>query len=114
MLNEIYWIHFQPYVSQPIDIEKGAKLSVTVDLKSCATDYYYDAIKLPFKDLTFDTVISVTVIGYTLNPQYLFKEMTRLLKVLNNDYSCSLFFSLYEEPMPIIDFCTRHCRDIAI
>ena len=102
---------FKPFVSEYIGIENETTYVETADAESSAADYYYDGSRLPFDDSSFDTIISVSVFEHTPDPQFLFKEMTRVLKhggimIIHVPFS----FRLHEEPHDYYRFTCHALR----
>jgi SAM-dependent methyltransferase len=91
---------FAPHVSEYIGIEHEATFGSTAASKSTrAPDLYYDGVRLPFEDKTFDTVLNVQVLEHTPEPGRLVSEMGRVLKddgllILTAPFD----FRLHEEP----------------
>ena len=72
---------FRPFVSAYIGIEHGATFAATAAGTGTGgrPDVVYGAGPLPFKDGSFDTVLSVQVLEHTPRPGALMAEMSRVL-----------------------------------
>jgi SAM-dependent methyltransferase len=70
---------FRPYVSAYIGIEHGATFAATAAGTRGRPDVVYGAGALPFRDGSFDTVLSVQVLEHTPRPGALMAEMSRVL-----------------------------------
>jgi SAM-dependent methyltransferase len=76
-------------------------------------DFYYDGVRLPFDDASFDTVLSVEVLEHTPEPQRLIGEMARVLKpdgtlILSAPFS----FRLHEEPHDYFRYTSHGMREM--
>jgi len=91
---------FLPHVTEYIGIEHEATFGRTHASKSAKVpDFYYDGVRLPFEDKSFDTVLNVQVLEHTPEPGRLVSEMARVLKddgllILTAPFD----FRLHEQP----------------
>lgn len=81
------------YVGIDLPIEQSANKSEK------NADIFCSALKLPFEDATFDTVLSTQVLEHVPDPRLMFSEMSRVLKkdgilILTAPF----IWSLHEEP----------------
>ena len=74
-----YQAWFRPYVSEYIGIEHGHTFGVTTAGVRGRPDVVYSGGTLPFRDASFDTVLSVQVLEHTPRPAALLAEMCRVL-----------------------------------
>jgi len=75
------------------------KVDSYVGLDLHGGDVIGSALKLPFKNNSYDTVLSTQVIEHVIDPQIMIKEAYRVLK--KNGYlilTAPLFWCLHEEP----------------
>jgi len=71
---------FAPYVTSYVGIEHASTFATTASgSKPPKADYFYDGVRLPFDDASFDTVLSVQVLEHTRAPPVLVHEMARVL-----------------------------------
>jgi len=91
---------FAPYVTEYVGIEHEATFAQTnASHGEKQPDLFYDGVRLPFEDESFDTVLNVQVLEHTPHPGLLVKEMGRVLRpggVLL--LSAPFQFRLHEEP----------------
>ena len=72
---------FLPYVTEYIGVEYEATFENTHAAKvGKAPDIYYDGLRLPFEDNSFDTVLNIQVLEHTPEPARLVCELARVLK----------------------------------
>jgi SAM-dependent methyltransferase len=94
-----YEAWFRPYVSAYVGIEHGATFQATAAGGRGRPDVVYSGGTVPFRDATFDTVLSVQVLEHTPRPAALLAEMRRVLKpdgllILTAPFQ----FRLHEQP----------------
>ncbi|HTQ05953.1 MAG TPA: class I SAM-dependent methyltransferase [Polyangiaceae bacterium] len=105
---------FEPHVSQYIGIEHEATFGRTQASKSTrAPDFYYDGVRLPFEDKSFDTVLNVQVLEHTPEPGRLVSEMGRVLKddgllILTAPFD----FRLHEQPYDFFRYTPHGLRTL--
>jgi SAM-dependent methyltransferase len=91
---------FRPYVTEYVGIEHEATFSETAASRaSRKPDLFYDGLRLPFEDRSFDTVLNVQVLEHSPHPAALVMEMSRVLKddgvlILSAPFQ----FRLHEQP----------------
>ena len=91
---------FRPHVSEYLGIEHEATFERTsASASEKKPDLYYDGLRLPFEDKSFDTVLNVQVLEHTPEPGLLVREMSRVLKddgllILSAPFD----FRLHEQP----------------
>jgi len=107
---------FSPFVREYVGIEHSGTLNETHDVHNAAADFFYDGGQLPFTDESFDVVMSISVLEHTPQPEMLFKEMARVLKVGGIMIQHVPFsFRLHEEPHDYYRFTPhvlgRFCAD---
>jgi SAM-dependent methyltransferase len=72
---------FHPYVSDYIGIEHESCFAGTNASQSDRQpDLFYDGVRLPFEDGSFDTVLNVQVLEHTPHPGLLVAELGRVLR----------------------------------
>jgi SAM-dependent methyltransferase len=109
-----YEAMFAPHVSEYIGIEHEATFGRTQASKSVrAPDFYYDGVRLPFEDKSFDTVLNVQVLEHTPEPGRLVSEMGRVLKddgllILTAPFD----FRLHEEPYDFFRYTPHGLRSL--
>jgi len=109
-----YQRFFAPYVSRYVGVEYGATFSLTEDSNAMGRpDFLYDGTDLPFADASFDTVLSVSVLEHTPDPQRLFAEMARVLAPGGTMIQLVPFsFRLHEEPHDYYRFTPHALRHL--
>jgi SAM-dependent methyltransferase len=90
---------FLPHVRSYIGIEQSSTFGVTSASGRGGPDIVYGGGTMPFRDGSFDTVLSVQVLEHTPRPQALVNEMARVLApdgllILTAPFQ----FRLHEEP----------------
>jgi SAM-dependent methyltransferase len=90
---------FRPHVTEYIGVERDVTFAATRAASRQRPDVTYDGHTLPFREASFDTVLSVQVLEHTPEPQRLLDEMARVLRpegmlILTAPFS----FRLHEEP----------------
>ncbi len=109
-----YEFMFEPHVSEYVGIEHEATFGRTQASKSTrAPDFYYDGVRLPFEDKSFDTVLNVQVLEHTPEPGRLVSEMGRVLKddgllILTAPFD----FRLHEEPYDFFRYTPHGLRSL--
>jgi SAM-dependent methyltransferase len=105
---------FAPYVSQYVGVEHEATFSLTKDSDAMGSpDFVYDGTDLPFADASFETVLSVSVLEHTPDPQHLFAEMARVLIPGGTMIQLVPFsFRLHEEPHDYYRFTPHSLRHL--
>ena len=105
---------FTPFVTSYLGIEHEATFAQTVSsTRASKPDLYYDGVRLPFPDQSFDTVLNIQVLEHTTTPQALLGEMARVLRkdgilILNAPFS----FRLHEEPHDYFRYTPHGLRDM--
>ena len=105
---------FTPFVDRYVGIEHEATFGAThAAHRDKGPDVYYDGVRLPFDDASFDTVLSVQVLEHTPEPQALLDEMARVLRpngilIINVPFS----FRLHEEPHDYFRYSPHGLRDM--
>jgi SAM-dependent methyltransferase len=91
---------FRPYVSEYIGVEYAKTFDATANLtQAVKPDVFYDGKTLPFESRSFDTVISITVLEHTPDPQTVLNEIGRVVKKDGIVVVVAPFsFRLHEEP----------------
>ena len=112
-----YEAWFRPFVSAYVGIEHGATFAATAaGAGTGATgrpDVVYGAGTLPFKDGSFDTVLSVQVLEHTPRPGALMAEMSRVLApdgvlILTAPFQ----FRLHEQPHDYFRYSPHGLRQL--
>jgi SAM-dependent methyltransferase len=91
---------FRPFVSEYVGVEHEASFATTAASHAQkGPDFFYDGLRLPFEDRSFDTVLNVQVLEHTPHPATLVREMARVLKddgilILSAPFQ----FRLHEQP----------------
>jgi SAM-dependent methyltransferase len=110
---------FRPYVTSYTGIEHAATFAMTAAGQRSRADVVYDGTSMPFRDGTFDTVLSVQVLEHTPRPGALVKEMARVLApegllILTAPFS----FRVHEQPHDYFRFTyyglKRLCDDAGL
>ena len=71
---------FRPHVTEYIGIEHESTFALTDAGRAAAgPDLFYDGVRLPFPDRSFDTVLNIQVLEHTPRPRALVAEMARVL-----------------------------------
>ena len=106
---------FRPFVSAYIGIEHGATFAATAAGTGTGgrPDVVYGAGPLPFKDGSFDTVLSVQVLEHTPRPGALMAEMSRVLApdgvlILTAPFQ----FRLHEQPHDYFRYSPHGLRQL--
>ena len=106
---------FRPFVSAYIGIEHGATFAATAAGTGTGgrPDVVYGAGPLPFKDGSFDTVLSVQVLEHTPRPGALMAEMSRVLApdgvlILTAPFQ----FRLHEQPHDYFRYSSHGLRQL--
>jgi len=107
-----YQRFFESYVSAYVGVEYGDTFALTQDSNAAGRpDFYYDGTRLPFDDGSFQTVLSVSVLEHTPEPQSLFAEMARVLEPGGTMIQLVPFsFRLHEEPHDYYRFSPHALR----
>ena len=110
-----YEAWFRPFVSAYIGIEHGATFAATAAGTGTGgrPDVVYGAGPLPFKDGSFDTVLSVQVLEHTPRPGALMAEMSRVLApdgvlILTAPFQ----FRLHEQPHDYFRYSPHGLRQL--
>lgn len=74
-----YEAWFRPFVDAYVGVEHAATFSRTEAGAHAGPDVIYGGATLPFRDASFDTVLSVQVLEHTPRPAALVAEMSRVL-----------------------------------
>lgn len=109
---------FRPFVTEYIGIEYAESFSLTdASRYDNKVDHFYDGVRMPFDDASFDTVLSVQVLEHTPNPGPLTNEMGRVLRPGGTALVMAPFsFRLHEEPHDYFRYSPhglKHLFDIA-
>jgi SAM-dependent methyltransferase len=109
-----YQRFFVPYVRQYIGVEYGTTFSLTKDSSGTGSpDVVYDGTNLPFATASFETVLSVSVLEHTPDPERLFAEMARVLAPGGTMIQLVPFsFRLHEEPHDYYRFTPHSLRHL--
>jgi SAM-dependent methyltransferase len=108
-----YEAWFRPFVSAYIGVEHGATFAATAAGARGRPDVVYGAGTLPFRDGSFDTVLSVQVLEHTPRPAALVAEMTRVLApggvlILTAPFQ----FRLHEQPHDYFRYSPHGLRQL--
>ena len=110
---------FRPFVRSYIGVEHGATFAATAAGGRGRPDVVYSEGTLPFKDASFDTVLSVQVLEHTPRPGALMAEMSRVLApggvlILTAPFQ----FRLHEQPHDYFRYSPhglrRLCADVGL
>ena len=63
-----------------VDEYVGLELDTTTNRKQKKAEYYYDGIKFPFEENSFDSILTNQVLEHVFNPHDFLKEINRVLK----------------------------------
>jgi SAM-dependent methyltransferase len=114
-----YEAWFRPFVQSYVGIEFGHTFAATAAGTRGRPDIIYGGGRLPFKDASFDTVLSVQVLEHTPRPAALMAEMSRVLApdgllILTAPFQ----FRLHEQPHDYFRYSPyglRHlCSDVGL
>ncbi len=91
---------FTPFVKEYVGVEYAATFEATANTgQKVKPDVFYDGKTLPFESRSFDTVISITVLEHTPDPQLVLNEIGRVVKEDGIVVVVAPFsFRLHEEP----------------
>jgi SAM-dependent methyltransferase len=109
-----YEEYFRPYISEYLGIEYESTFEVTTARNGASRpDIFYDGLKLPFPDGTFDTVLNVQVLEHTPNPGRLVCEMSRVLRDDGLLILVAPFqFRLHEQPHDYFRYSSHGLRHL--
>ena len=108
-----YEAWFRPFVSAYIGVEHGATFAAHRGGGAGGPDVVYGGGTLPFRDGSFDTVLSVQVLEHTPRPAALMAEMSRVLApdgilILTAPFQ----FRLHEQPHDYFRYSPHGLRQL--
>jgi SAM-dependent methyltransferase len=108
-----YEAWFRPYVRGYFGIEHASTFAATSAGGRRGPDVVYGGGRLPFRDGSFDTVLSVQVLEHTPQPQLLIDEMARVLApdgllILTAPFQ----FRLHEQPYDFFRYSPHGLRTL--
>ncbi len=108
-----YEAWFRPYVHSYTGIEQASTFGVTAAGGRGGPDVVYGGGRMPFRDQSFDTVLSVQVLEHTPDPQGLVREMARVLAPDGTLILTAPFqFRLHEEPYDFFRYSPHGLRTL--
>ena len=111
--NKPYEAWFRPFVSAYLGVEHAATFARTEAGAHAGPDVVYGGGTLPFRDGSFDTVLSVQVLEHTPRPAALVAEMARVLApdgilILTAPFQ----FRLHEQPHDYFRYSAHGLRQL--
>jgi SAM-dependent methyltransferase len=108
-----YEAWFRPFVSAYVGVEHGDTFASTAAGVRGRPDVVYNGGTLPFRDGSFDTVLSVQVLEHTPHPAALMAEMSRVLApdgllILTAPFQ----FRLHEQPHDYFRYSPHGLRQL--
>ena len=108
-----YEAWFRPFVSAYVGVEHGDTFASTAEGVRGRPDVVYNGGTLPFRDGSFDTVLSVQVLEHTPHPAALMAEMSRVLApdgllILTAPFQ----FRLHEQPHDYFRYSPHGLRQL--
>jgi len=111
--DKAYEPWFRPYVQSYIGVEHAATFARTAAGARGGPDVIYGGATMPFRDGSFDTVLSVQVLEHTPHPAALMAEMRRVLApggmlILTAPFQ----FRLHEQPHDYFRYSPHGLRQL--